>query len=285
VNASVVVTGSGRGIGAAIVERLVADGWSVVGIEHDHAGAEHTREAGAVEVIEADVIERSAAASAAAAARRHAELRGWVNNAGIMAETTLHDLDEGALRRVLDVNLMGCIWGCAEAVEAFIAQGCAGAIVNLSSVHGRRAWAAALAYDASKAGIDAVTRYTAVEYGPLGIRANAIAPGGVWTPLNEEWLDATGNRERGEREMIAPHPLGRAAQPSEIAAVASFLLSADASFVTGQSIAADGGLSVRCVENTIAPWLRELLDAWPLEPGAQRAERAEIERRGHEPGS
>ena len=269
-NASVVVTGSGRGIGAAIVERLVSDGWSVVGVERDHAGAVRARAAGAVEVIEGDVAERTVSVRAAAAARRHAELGGWVNNAGIMAATTLHDLDEGALRRVVDVNLMGCIWGSAAAVEAFIAQGRAGALVNISSIHGRRAWAAALAYDASKAGIDAVTRYTAVEYGPLGIRANAIAPGGVWTPLNEEWLDATGDRDRGEREMIAPHPLGRAADASEIAAVASFLLSEDASFVTGQSIAVDGGLSVRCVENTIAPWLGEMLAARSLEPGAPR---------------
>jgi NAD(P)-dependent dehydrogenase (short-subunit alcohol dehydrogenase family) len=264
--ASVVVTGSGRGIGAAIVERLTADGWSVVGLEHDHEGAERTLAGGAVDVIEGDVSERVAAARAAAAARRHGELRGWVNNAGIIRSTTLHELDEQTLRRVLEVNLMGCIWGSAEAVTAFIAQGSAGAIVNLSSVHARRAYAAALAYDASKAGIEAVTRYTAVEYGALGIRANAIAPGAVWTPLNEEALDASEDRAASEREMIAPHPLGRAAQASEIAAVASFLLSNDASFVTGQTIGVDGGLSVRCVPNTLDPVLQQLLAA--RAPGA-----------------
>ena len=118
----------------------------------------------------------------------------------------------------------------------------------------------AAAYDISKAGVDALTRYVAVEYGPVGIRANAIAPGGVRTPLYERFVAESADPERADSESAYAHPLRRIAQPREIAAVASFLVSDEASFVSGQSIAVDGGLTARCMDFELDPRIRAFFD-------------------------
>jgi NAD(P)-dependent dehydrogenase (short-subunit alcohol dehydrogenase family) len=149
-------------------------------------------------------------------------------------------------------------------VRTFVAQRSGGAIVNVSSVHGRAAYSGAVAYDISKAGVDALTRYIAVEYGPVGIRANAIAPGGVRTPLFERVVAAADDPERAEADAIRDHPLRRVAEPREIASVAAFLLSDEASFVSGQSLAVDGALTARCCTFPLDP---ALADAYGLAPG------------------
>jgi NAD(P)-dependent dehydrogenase (short-subunit alcohol dehydrogenase family) len=260
---SAVVTGCGQGIGRAILERLHRDGYFVVGIEQHAASAEAARQAlgtgGAVVV--GDVADRAVLERAADEARTHGPLGAWVNNAAVMPPTNLHAPVAADVTRVLDVNLMGCYWGCSVAVRAFLAQRSQGAIVSISSVHGRVAYSNAVAYDISKAGIDALTRYVATEYGPVGIRANAIAPGGVRTPLHESYVAASDDPERVEREAAYSHPLRRIAEPREIAAVASFLLSEEASFVTGQSLAADGGLTARCIDFELDPGIRAFFDA------------------------
>jgi len=157
------------------------------------------------------------------------------------------------------VNLMGALWGCSSAVRSFLDQRSPGAIVSISSVHGRAAYSNAVAYDVSNAGIDALTRYVATEYGPVGIRANAIAPGGVRTPLFERWVAESDDPAATEREAAWSHPLRRVADPAEIASVASFLLSEGASFVSGQSLAVDGGLTARCIDFELDPALRAAL--------------------------
>jgi NAD(P)-dependent dehydrogenase (short-subunit alcohol dehydrogenase family) len=255
---SIVVTGCGQGIGRAILERLVLDGDAVVGIERDECLAAEAR-AGAAggDVVIGDTADRDVHAAAARRARELVPLWGWVNNAAIMMPTTLHEVDPAAVERVLAVDLYGYYWGCAAAVQAFVDQRSAGAIVNISSVHGRAGFSNDAAYDVAKGGVDALTRYVAVEYGPVGIRANAIAPGGVRTPLSQRAVRESADPERAEREMIAPHPLRRIAEPREIAAVAAFLLSDEASFVTGQSIAVDGGLTARCCDFRLNPTLKE----------------------------
>lgn len=235
---SVVVTGSGRGIGRAVAERLAADGWLVVGVDRDPPAGE----AGpCAVVVGGDTAEYETHAEAARRARELAPLEGWVNNAGITRLTPLHDLDQEAVRTVVEVNGLGYVWGCAAAVETFTAQGHPGAIVNVGSIHGRASHRDHAAYEFTKGGVDALTRSVAVTYGAAGIRANAVAPGGVRTPHLEAHLAASADPEATERELADGPPLRRIAEPAEIAAVVAFLLSPDASYVSGQSLAVDGG--------------------------------------------
>jgi glucose 1-dehydrogenase len=257
---SVVVTGCGQGIGLAIFERLRREGYAVVGIEWNREAADALlREAGAVaDVIVGSASDRSLLEQAAGRADQLGTFWGWVNNAAIFPSTNLHDPDPAEVERVFSVNLMGYYWGCSAAVRALLRDGSQGAIVNISSVHGRAAYSNAAAYDASKGAIDALTRYVAVEYGPVGIRANAVAPGAVRTPMALKLIESADDPVEAEAAMARPHPLRRIAEPEEIAAVAAFLLSEESSFLTGQSIAVDGGLTARCWDSELDPGLIRL---------------------------
>ncbi|WP_440312129.1 SDR family NAD(P)-dependent oxidoreductase [Leucobacter chromiireducens] len=236
---SAVVTGSGKGIGRAIAERLTADGWLVVGLERSPGSG--TLEAGiCADVVLGDSRERSAHEAAAARARELAPLGGWVNNAGITKTTPLHHLDEATVREVIDINGLGYLWGATAAVEAFTAQRSGGSIVNIGSVHGRSAFADHAAYEFTKGGIDALSRSIAVSYGPLGIRANTVAPGGVRTPHLEAQIARAADPEAEERGLAEGPPMRRIARAEEVAAVTAFLLGDEAPYLSGQSIAVDG---------------------------------------------
>lgn len=237
---SVVVTGSGKGIGRSIAERLSADGWSVVGLERA-AGSDTVASGAAVSVVVADSRNRSGHRAAASQAMELAPLAGWVNNAGITVRTPLHNLDEDAVRRVVETNGFGYLWGASAAVEAFVSQKSGGSIVNIGSIHGRASFSDHAAYEFTKGGIDALSRSIAVSYGSLGIRANTVAPGGVRTPHLEAQVAASANPEAEERALAEGPPMRRIALSSEIASVTAFLLSTQASYLTGQSIAVDGG--------------------------------------------
>ena len=236
---SVVVTGSGKGIGRAIAERLTADGWLVVGLERSPGSG--TVEAGiCADVVLGDASDRAAHTAAADRAGALAPLRGWVNNAGITKTTPLHELDEAVVREIIDINGLGYLWGAAAAVAAFTAQRSGGAIVNVGSIHGRAAFADHAAYEFTKGGIDALSRSIAVTYGPLGIRANPVAPGGVRTPHLEAQIAAAADPEAEERGLSEGPPMRRIARAEEVAAVTAFLLGDEAPYVSGQSIAVDG---------------------------------------------
>jgi NAD(P)-dependent dehydrogenase (short-subunit alcohol dehydrogenase family) len=245
---SVVVTGCGSGIGRAIALRLAADGWSVVGVELNPDSARSVAgELGAGhDVVTGDASKRALLTQARERAEQLAPLKGWVNNVGIARMGNLHEPVEADVEQVMAVNLMSHFWGSSEAIQTWVRHRTVGAIVNVSSVHGRSAFNMWAAYDVAKAGIDALTRYIAVEYGPIGIRANAVAPGAIRTPLVSQVIRESPDPVVAEREMSIQHPLERIGEPEEVAAAASWLLSEEASFVTGQSLAVDGGLTSRC---------------------------------------
>lgn len=260
---SVVVTGCGTGLGRAIFERLISDGWAVVGLELDEARAADARGvAGAGDVLEGDAGSRDDLGRARARAIDLAPLGGWVNNAALPLPGNLHDPNQDEVERLFRVSLMGYYWGCSEAIQQFVAQATAGAIVNVSSIHARAAFPGWAAYDTAKGGINALTRYIAVEYGPVGIRANAIEPGAMRTELLQRVIDNDPDPARMERDMAAIHPMNRVGEASEIGSVASFLLSGDASFVSGQCIPVDGAATARCYVYPVDP---TLVEAYGLE--------------------
>lgn len=259
---SVVVTGAGRGIGRAIAERLVADGWAVVAIEWDPALAADLRAVpGIGPVVTGDAADRALLADAAARATALAPLGGWVSNAAVIRMGTLHDPVAADVDETIRVNLMGPFWGASQAVRTFLAQGSPGSIVTISSIHARAAFNGFAAYDVAKGGVSALTRYLASEYGPFGIRANAIEPGAIRTEMNAHAIAAAPDPAQAAREMAALAPLGRIGAPAEIAAVCAFLLSDEASFVSGESIAVDGAATARCWPHEPAPDLLERLPA------------------------
>ncbi|WP_307827585.1 SDR family oxidoreductase [Planomonospora sp. ID82291] len=246
---SYVVTGGGRGIGKAVAERLLADGGTVVAVERDPAALAwldvHPARARLIGVA-GDAADETVAERAADLAQAAGALVGWVNNAAVFRDASVHS---STTREVLDLiaaNLDSAVVGCATAIRRFIAAGTRGAIVNLSSHQARRAVPGCLAYVTAKAAIEGMTRALAVEYGPHGIRINTVAPGSVDTERHAEFL---GSREpadaaRIEREMALLHPLGRVARSREVAAAIAYLLSGDAGFITGATVPVDGGRSV-----------------------------------------
>lgn len=254
-NKSVVVTGCGTGIGRAILDRLLHVGWKVVGIEIQEKLASQAREqAGSNgDVIIGDVADTNVLETAAGCAQQFGPLLGWVNNAGLAISGNLHEPKRAEVERVFAVDLLGMFWGSSVAVRRFLDQRSGGAIVNISSIHSTVSFAGWAAYDTAKGGIDALTRYTAVEYGPVGIRANAIAPGAIMTPLFQQVVDDSADPEALLKDFKLLHALERPGYPEEVAAVASFLLSDDASFVSGQVLAVDGGATARNYYFPISP--------------------------------
>lgn len=232
----VVVTGSTSGIGRAIAERLSADGYRVAGV--DRAAPGRTSDWRPDRFIEGDIADRTTHVRAAESIE--GGLAGWVNCAGITALTDLEDLDEALVRRLVDVNLVGTLWGVSEALGRV---GDGGAIVNISSVHSSRAYPKYGVYEMTKAGIDALTRSAAVQGSPKNIRVNAVAPGAILTEALATSLASAPDAEAATKALAERAPLARIGSSDEVAGVASFLLGPDASYLTGQVIVVDGGWS------------------------------------------
>jgi NAD(P)-dependent dehydrogenase (short-subunit alcohol dehydrogenase family) len=232
-----IVTGAARGQGASHAERLAREGAAVIGVDVlDGAGEETAAR------LRADGLD---------VAYRHLDVRdpdGWkalvagcgrldvlVNNAGVIHVAPLLEETLDAWNALLAVNATGTLLGMQAAIGAMRAAG-GGSIVNVASIFGVTGSEGYVAYTASKAAIIAMTKTAALEHAADGIRVNAICPGGVSTPMNED---------EPEGGVIPLTPLGRRAHVSEISGAVAFLASDDASFVTGTELVVDGGYLAR----------------------------------------
>jgi 3-oxoacyl-[acyl-carrier protein] reductase len=233
-----VVVGGGSGIGRACAELLVERGWHVVVLD---LRAPETAPSGVEAVLEVDVRDSDAVEEAIGEAEaRIGPLTGTVHAAGTARVTPLLEIQPKEWQLVLDVNLTGA-WNVLSAVGRRFKARNGGAFVAVSSVDAARPVAGLAHYCASKAGLESLVRVAALELGPAGIRVNAVAPGVVATPLMNPMLTRPDVRD----DFLEHIPLGRIADPIEIASVVAFLLSEDARYVTGHTLAADGGMSLR----------------------------------------
>ncbi|MBR9829324.1 MAG: SDR family oxidoreductase [Oceanospirillales bacterium] len=233
----VFVTGAGQGMGQAIVKHFAAEGAKVAAIDINQEAAEATAAAaeGNVIAIACDISNSESVKGAMAQVKdAFGRLDVVVNNAGVGSVDAFLDTPDENWERVIGVNLTGTFLCCREGARLMSENG-SGVIINVSS-------SAAMSgegpshYVASKAGVIGLTRSIARELAPTGIRVNTLVPGATNTPMMQgipdEWME----------QMISAIPLGRMAEPEDIARVASFLASDDAGFITGQNIAVNGGM-------------------------------------------
>jgi NAD(P)-dependent dehydrogenase (short-subunit alcohol dehydrogenase family) len=240
-----VVTGVGSGLGRAIARALAGEGARVLGCDvNDDAGAETMAAIGGYR--HADVArEAEVEALVAAAVARFGRLDVMVNNAAIQIEEELAETTEEQLDRILAVNLKGVFFGCKHAVRSMRGTG-GGAIVNVASILGLVGDGILAAYCAAKGGVLGITRATAVRYGGDGIRCNAVCPGDIDTPLVQAYFATAADPAALRAEVEREYPLGRIAQPAEVARAVVFLACEDSSFMSGQPLVVDGGLLADC---------------------------------------
>ncbi|MGW6425040.1 SDR family NAD(P)-dependent oxidoreductase [Nocardia sp. NPDC055053] len=244
----VLVTGAGSGIGKAVAQRVASEGAAVVlgsrGKDQGERVAEEIRAAGGRALfVPTDVtVDADAERLTQAALTEYGRLDAAFNNAGaVTAFGSVAEIDDAAWRAELDLNLTGVFHGLRHQVPAIIGSG-GGTILNNASNLGVVGMASVAPYVAAKHGVVGLTRSVALETAAAGLRVNALVSGAVDTPAFRASMGAT---PEGEAAIAALHPIGRIAQPAEIAALCAFLLSDEASFVTGAAVTVDGGFTAQ----------------------------------------
>ena len=247
---NVLVTGSSTGIGRATAIRFAIEGANV-GINYARSAkeAEETEalcnagrsKGGSQIVIQADVSDE---AQVQAMFAKFYEAFGGIdvliNNSGIQKETPSHEMTMADWDKVIGVNLRGAFMCSREALRHFVEKGKPGVILNNSSVHEIIPKPGYVSYSISKGGLENMTRTLALEYAGRGIRVNSVGPGAIITPINNSWIHDPAAKAGVESHI----PMGRAGSAEEIAAVFAFLASDEASYITGQTVFACGGLTL-----------------------------------------
>jgi glucose 1-dehydrogenase len=262
---NVLVTGGSSGIGQAIAVRFAEYGANIAinylrrpdeareTEEQVRACINKVRREGVQDVlVQGDVsAEEDVVRMVGAASEGLGGIDVLVNNAGIQVSRPSDELSSEDFDKVLAVNLRGAFLCAREAIRHFLAQGKPGVIVNISSVHQLIPKPNYLGYSTSKGGMQNLTRTLALEYAAKGIRVNGVGPGATVTPINRAWIDDPEKRRQVEEHI----PMQRAGDADEIAGVTAFLASDDAAYITGQTIFADGGLTL--FPSFATPWSSE----------------------------
>ena len=234
------VTGGSRGIGAAIVSRLVADGAEVItcgrGTRPDALNANITWHQ--IDISSADDV----MAMARDIQETHGRIDMIVNNAGVQVEKTVTESLDQDWDDVMGINAKGVFMVC-RALIPVMAAGQGGSIVNIGSISGHLSDPSMALYNASKAFVHGLSRSIAVDHGHQGIRCNAICPGWIMTGMADAAFDLANDPVAAKADALARHAVGRFGAPEDIANTAVWLLSDEASFVSGQTFTIDGGLT------------------------------------------
>ena len=247
---SVIVTGASSGIGRATAVRFGREGAAVLAVGREQAPLQEVcsaveREGGRAAAFVADITAADAPDAIVRAARdRFGGLTALVNAAGIIASGTIENTGDAPWDEMIDINLRAPFRLMRAAVPSLAAS--RGAIVNVSSVTGLRAFPGVLAYCVSKAGVDQLTRCAALDLAPKGVRVNAVNPGVVVTNLHRRSGMSEDNYAAFLERSKETHPLGRAGKADEIAELIVFLASDRAGWITGETISIDGGRHLTC---------------------------------------
>jgi NAD(P)-dependent dehydrogenase (short-subunit alcohol dehydrogenase family) len=245
-----IVTGAGSGIGRAIAIRLAEEGGKVMCVDRNGETALETQDliaatGGIARAATADVSDPTQVLEfVLACAAEFGRVDVLVNNAGVNIPGLLHEVTDEVIDKTLNVNVKGAIYA-SRAVLPFMLEQAAGSIVNIASVNGLVSEPFLSVYSASKGAIVMLTKGVALDYAKKGIRCNAICPGWVDTPINYAHAEMLGGLDKVYASIDSFQPIGRPGTPREIAHLALFLASDEASFMTGSIISADGGMTAQ----------------------------------------